>query len=203
MTATRRIQDIQGWELEAPDGVVGTYGDFLLGDVDWIAQYIVANTRKWLPGRKMLISPIAVTGFDEQDNRLKRDLTKEQIKEAPPLDSDAPVSRRYEELFNQYLAWQNYWSGASTWGLHLAPRLLHQSSETIVRGQKRQPDSADLVPENETHLRSISEVIDYHIHAADEEVGHIEDFLLDQETWAIGSTSSSIPATGCPAVSGW
>jgi hypothetical protein len=35
------------------------------------------------------------------------------------------------------------------------------------------------------HLRSTHAVTGYHVHAADGDAGHITDFILDDETWAI------------------
>ena len=35
------------------------------------------------------------------------------------------------------------------------------------------------------HLRSTHDVRGYHIQAADGEIGHVEDFMIDDETWAI------------------
>ena len=35
------------------------------------------------------------------------------------------------------------------------------------------------------HLRSTQAVTGYHIHALDGEIGHVEDFIIDDETWAI------------------
>jgi hypothetical protein len=45
-----------------------------------------------------------------------------------------------------------------------------------ARAGKESPDS---------HLRSTDEVTGYHIEASDGEIGHVEDFLVDDETWAI------------------
>ena len=38
---------------------------------------------------------------------------------------------------------------------------------------------------DDPHLRSCKAVAGYHIHATDGEVGHVEGFLVDDETWAI------------------
>jgi hypothetical protein len=35
------------------------------------------------------------------------------------------------------------------------------------------------------HLRSSRQVIGYHIQASDAGIGHVEDFLFDDDTWAI------------------
>ena len=34
-------------------------------------------------------------------------------------------------------------------------------------------------------MRSTHQVTDYHIQASDGEIGHVEDFIIDDETWAI------------------
>lgn len=39
--------------------------------------------------------------------------------------------------------------------------------------------------EEDSHLRSIAAVTGYHIHAADGEIGHVEDFLVDDVSWGI------------------
>jgi len=39
--------------------------------------------------------------------------------------------------------------------------------------------------EEDSHLRSIAAVTGYHIHAADGEIGHVEDFLVDDAGWGI------------------
>ena len=35
------------------------------------------------------------------------------------------------------------------------------------------------------HLRSTNDVSGYHVEAADGDIGHVEDFIIDDETWAI------------------
>ena len=54
----------------------------------------------------------------------------------------------------------------------------------IRRGAKKQ--SADTRrDDDDPHLRSIEAVTGYHIHASDGEIGHVEDFLLDDSDWSI------------------
>ena len=45
-------------ELRALDGGIGRCKDFLFDDKTWTIRYMVADTRKWLPGRKVFISPL-------------------------------------------------------------------------------------------------------------------------------------------------
>ena len=39
--------------------------------------------------------------------------------------------------------------------------------------------------DGDPHLRSMREVEDYHVHAADGPIGHVEDFLVDPEGWSV------------------
>jgi hypothetical protein len=39
--------------------------------------------------------------------------------------------------------------------------------------------------DDDPHLRSIEEVTGYHIHASDGEIGHVEDFLVEDADWSI------------------
>ncbi len=39
--------------------------------------------------------------------------------------------------------------------------------------------------QGDIHVRSAADVIGYDIRAADGEIGHVEDFLLDDRAWAI------------------
>jgi hypothetical protein len=39
--------------------------------------------------------------------------------------------------------------------------------------------------DGDPHLRSSREVIGYHLHAIDDTLGHVEDFVIDDETWSV------------------
>ncbi len=39
--------------------------------------------------------------------------------------------------------------------------------------------------DDDPHLRSIEAVTGYHIHASDGEIGHVEDFLVEDADWSI------------------
>jgi len=51
--------------------------------------------------------------------------------------------------------------------------------ETIQKEPTRDEKAGD------PHLRSTGDVIGHQVHAADGEVGHVEDFIIDDEPWAI------------------
>lgn len=170
------IKKIQGYEFGAQDGNLGRCKDFLFDERNWAVRYIVCDTHRWLPGRKVLVSPISIGTVEDSKELLSVGLTKEQIKNSPALESHAPVSRAYEIIFNRYYDWGNYWDGPLVWGNYQFPRLL-------VRNEELQAKVAAV--EDDNHLRSTHEVLSYSIQAKDRSIGHVEDFIVDEDSWII------------------
>jgi hypothetical protein len=54
--------------IVAADGPIGLLDDVCFDDQRWAVRYVVVDTGRWLPGRRVLISPMAVssTEWDEQ-----------------------------------------------------------------------------------------------------------------------------------------
>ena len=173
----RSIKEITGYVLQAEDGEIGRCKDFLFDDEFWTIRYMVADTGKWLPSKKVLISPVSLGEPDWVSNRFPVRLTKKQIEEAPSIDEYAPVSRQYEIKYHAYYGWHSYWDGVEVGGIAAYPGPLYAEKKKEVVEIK--PESGD------PHLRSASEVKGYHIKARDEEIGHVEDFIVDDQTWTI------------------
>lgn len=172
----RSIDNLLGFTLGATDGEIGRVYSFLFDCGTWAIRYLVVDTGRWLPGRKVLISPKVLDRPDWQDRIFRADLTKEQIRDAPDIDTDKPVSRQRELELHQHYGWTPYWGLIH--GLEVAPT---PPSET-----EAERETAVLVesPE-ESSLRSTREVRGYRIHATDGQIGHLEDFILSDEEWII------------------
>ena len=175
------VKDLEGWVIQASNGAIGRVAQFYFDDQEWVIRYLVAETGGWLIGRKVLISPIALAGFDADHRSLLVDLTTQQIENSPPLATAKPVSRQYEVDYFRYYGWPFYWSGPALWGGYANPTLIPpmSRSETLARGEPIQQE------EPNPHLRSTKEVTGYAIRVRDGEIGHVEDFILDEESWSI------------------
>jgi hypothetical protein len=125
----RNLNEILNYVLLAEDGEIGRCRDFLYDDLKWTIRYMVADTRKWLPGRKVLIAPASLGEPDWCTNRFQVMLKRHQIEASPPLDEHAPVSRRYEITFNAYYRTSPYWAGASDWGTQPSPSMLQAETD--------------------------------------------------------------------------
>lgn len=169
-------KSLNGFTLAGQDGDMGTVKEFFFDDRHWTIRYLIADTGHWLPGRRVLISPYALRSVDLEAHRIAVGLTRKQIDGSPGLRTDQPVTRQFEEEFNRYYAWPNYWSGPYMWGY--AP---------FIQRDPAQPAAAigPAHPPWDAHLGSTHDIGGFHILATDGAIGHVEDVIIDDGTWAI------------------
>lgn len=179
----RSLKQLYGIQLGATDGGIGHVKDFYFDDRNWAIRYLAVDTGSWLPGRQVLLAPHALSRLDQADRILRVNLTKKQIENSPPIESHKPVSRQYEAEYYRYYGWPYYWQGAGLWGmsgfpiLELPVKPLPSESTAVFGPQPDQP---------EAHLRSTQAVNGYHLRTGDSIMGHICDFIMDAQSWAIG-----------------
>ena len=173
-----------GNKLGACDGELGHVKDFYFDDQSWAVRYVVADTGNWLPGRQVLLSPHAFGGLPPDGKSLRVNLLRQQIADSPSIETHKPVSRQYEEAYHRYYGWPYYWEGDGLWGgmrgfpvLAVPPGF---SPDAAAAPVVLPPGRAD------AHLRSAQAVNGYHLQATDGIVGHVCDFLMDDQSWAIG-----------------
>jgi hypothetical protein len=170
-----KTKTLKGYKLDSLDGEFGEVQEFYFDDHHWTIRYLVANTGNWLTGRQVLISPYALVAAIKAEEHIAIDLSKKQIEDSPTLDSDKPVSRQFEESYYGYYGWPMYWSGAYMWGPYPYISRDREQWEKSRLGEKAW----------DSNLRSTDAVQGHHIQALDGEIGHVEDFIIDDETWAI------------------
>lgn len=170
----RTIKNLIGFTLGATDGEIGKVKDFYFDDHTWTIRYLIVDTGNWLTGRVVLIAPEALFAPDWENKIFPTNLSQEQIKNSPEINTKIPVSRQEELKLYTYYAWSAYWAntGVSTFD---------RSPPTIDY-----PVSADQlrVLGDDKHLRSTNQVTDYDIKAKDGEIGDVEDFIMDNK-WKI------------------
>jgi hypothetical protein len=145
----------------------------------------------------VLISPYALGAVNTQAHDIAVNLSKKQIENSPSLNTDKPVSRQFEEEYYGYYGWPWYWGGPYMWGSY--PYLVRdhdqsQESTGILTAQHQWPGIPDREQWRKSNqgekawdpnLRSMHDVTNHRIQATDGEIGHVEDFIIDDENWAI------------------
>lgn len=175
------VKHLHGYAVVATDGDIGRADEFYFDDTHWAVRYLVVDTGGWLDGRKVLISPYSVIGTDAHDRTVQLSLTREQVEKSPDIDAHKPVSRQHEADYLQYYGYPTYWGGADMWGLGGYPLVMPVAPPAA----EAKAETAATQENEDSHLRSTREVTGYHIQASDDEFGHVEDFLLDLQSWAI------------------
>ncbi|MFW6113618.1 MAG: PRC-barrel domain-containing protein, partial [Actinomycetota bacterium] len=152
----RSARSLGGYRVQAEDGAIGRVHDILFDDKKWIVRYLTIRTGGWLAKREKLVSPIAVDRPDWSRQTLYVDLTVDQVKNSPDIEKDKPVSLQRQIELHHYFGWPPYWE-----------------------------EEAAALENEDSHLRSVLEVLNYRVQATDEEVGYVSDLLLDDGSWEI------------------
>jgi hypothetical protein len=169
---------IHGYKLNGRDGEIGKIKEFYFDDHYWTIRYLVADSGNWLTNRQVLISPHALGVVNKDAQTIAINLTKKQIEDSPPLSSDEPVSRQFEQDYYSYYMLPSYWDSPFMQGQYSSP-------PTGMSSRGKLPKSNFGPKTWDPHLRSTHAVSGYHIQVKDGEIGHVEDFMIDDETWII------------------
>jgi len=171
----RRIKDVEGMTIAATAGDIGKVVDCFFDDDSWTVRHFVVDTGGWLRGRRVLLFPAAVREIDIEHRRLLTTLSREKVEHSPDVDTDRPVSRQQEIGLHQYYGYPYYWTGPYRWGYTPTPWA------AAIAGIPFTPVAPPRERRDDPHLRSARAVTGYGIHATDGDVGHLVDFLMEDE----------------------
>jgi hypothetical protein len=153
----------------------------------WVIRYVVVDASTWLTSRKVLITPISIHHPNWGDRTLPVSISKEQVRNSPNIDTNEPVSRQNEMQYLRYYGYPNYWGG-EMYPYGMDPGYTGYGVDIVSHDRDLKAylrSERDRHCNDNPHLRSCNNVIRYHLHANDGEVGHVVGYLLDDKTWAI------------------
>lgn len=105
----RSLKALEGFQVQATDRSIGDVHGLLVETATWSIRYLIVGTNEFLPGNYVLLSPLAIERVDWDDRLVKTDVTSEAMKNCPPYDPNAEVSRQYEAFLHDHYNWQKYW----------------------------------------------------------------------------------------------
>jgi hypothetical protein len=188
----RNMKDLLGYALQATDGVIGDLQDLYFDDQSWVIRYLIVDTGTWLSSRKVLVSPISITGSSAAGRILLSSLNREQVENSPDIDTDKPVSRQHESRHLDYYGHPKYWEGVGfSGGIYPSWLTGFHNRDSAVEDRWLQADRTRRAEESTQdadahhHLRSCNSVLQYHVHGTDGEIGDVEGMLVDDATWAV------------------
>jgi hypothetical protein len=193
----RNSKDMEGFIIGAIDGDIGHAKDFYFDDEAWTIRYLVVETGNWLASRRVLISPMAINGVEWPDKRLTASITRQQVKDSPDIDTNKPVSRQHEIQYFSHYGYPYYWGGPGLWGANAYPSLIvpeagyglgfdeYDAEYRITQAGSLRAAAAAQHQHDDPHLRSSNEILSYHLHASDGDIGRVQGLLIDEQTWSI------------------
>lgn len=187
------VSELSDYTLEATDGEIGFIDELYFQQNEWLVRYLVVGLGNWFTRQYVLLVPAAVERLEGDLQKISFNLTRQQIKESPDILSQTPVSREKEIALHQYYQWQPYWMGQATEGLTYGTNAVwtrvpgqveevepESETQTALEGQADVPQTA-----RKFLLRRTNEVSGYYIRAIDDQIGHVEDFIVDTDNWHI------------------
>jgi hypothetical protein len=101
-TVVHSTHEATGYRIDATDGSIGHVDDFLFEDDGWTIQFLVVDTRNWLPDRKVLVAPAWIQGVLWGESRIVVDLSRDAIKSSPEYDSSRPFAAEEAAHLHDY-----------------------------------------------------------------------------------------------------
>lgn len=170
------INSLTGRKAAATDGEIGTVYDFFFDDEEWGVRYVVIDTGRWLPSRKILLAIESIQVPESPEDAVSVNHSKGEIEKSPEINLVTPVTAEEEELIREYYGawphWAPYFVGAG-------PHKLTDLKEKAVKDFKGTEHAPRYV------LHSVVELDEFRIWWSDDALDHVVDLMVDTSTWAI------------------
>ncbi|REK17568.1 MAG: PRC-barrel domain containing protein [Planctomycetota bacterium] len=106
----RSAKEVISYSITAKDGGIGHVEDLIVDDEHWAIRYFIVDTRNWLPGKKVIVSPAWIDSIYWVEQAVHVNVDREAIKNSPEFDPSTPINREYEEHLYDYYGRDKYWS---------------------------------------------------------------------------------------------
>ena len=109
----RSTNEVEGYYIQASDGDMGHVEKFLVDTEFWMIRYLVIDTRNWLPGKKVVVSPDWIENIDWATSEVTIGMTQDQVKASPEYDKESVIDRAYEQRLYDHYDTAVYWHKAT------------------------------------------------------------------------------------------
>lgn len=177
----KSLKEMSGFALLASDGEIGTVDDFYFEESTWKIRYTVVDTGRWLPGRRVIISPLSIGRPDWENKRLPVALSRTTVEGSPDVPPELPIHRTDEEELHRHYLWEPYWIPGLGGVIETVGGPMGPIPMDLDEDQTPALDAETQGP----RLFAASEMLNFDILATDGSIGHLEDFLFDEMSWTL------------------
>jgi uncharacterized protein YrrD len=104
----RSFHEITGYHIQATDGDMGHVDNLLFDNEQWGVRYLIVDTGNWWMGKKVLISPFAVTSIAWSDRTISIDVNQAQVKASPEWDPNTAEMEDHQHRLHAHYGWTSY-----------------------------------------------------------------------------------------------
>ena len=98
----RSTHKVKGYTIHAVDGKIGDVEDFIVDDSSWKLDYLVVDTGRWFPGKKVLISPKLVKEIEWDTSEVIINVSEADVKNSPEYEPGEAISESYAANLQDY-----------------------------------------------------------------------------------------------------
>ena len=185
------LSDLDNFSIHALNGQIGSVKDFYFDDRRWVIRYLVVEVSSASNSYKVLLTPAVIKHLNLAHKTFAVDMSIEEIQNSPRIEIGRSASMQYEIDYLSYYGYAFYWGN----NLRSSPSSLEDFTSStpndfVAQITTKTEDvfvAIDGVRRmyGDRHLRSFHEIVDYRIHATDDEIGHLQSVLVDEDTWTI------------------
>lgn len=172
----RSAQELQNYTVAGKYGKAGTVADFYFDDGEWAVRNLIIHVADRPLGHWMITSTEVITSIRAEAELILSDLTAEEMGLRGNSDTAKLMSKQDRTPPVSYYQWASYWDRL-TGAIGPDPDAVN----AMVAGAPQREEKSPIDP----NLRRVQEVIGYRIQARDGAIGHVKDFILEDETWDI------------------
>jgi hypothetical protein len=105
----RSVNETQGFEVEASDGMIGHVAGFMVEQINWLIRYMVVALANGRSARNVLIHIGWMREVNWEESRAIVDLKKDSVENSPELKTAGELAREYEERLHDHYGKCKYW----------------------------------------------------------------------------------------------
>lgn len=162
---------LTGLTIHATDGEIGKIKDVYFTDA-WKLQFIIADTRKWLPGKKVLLPFQVLQKIGAEEGYVRVTEDKEAIRLGQPVPDGERLTPYHQRAILDYFNWNQFKNN---------PMLDSEHGSLIPFNRDEMqlpnvPPGSNGVPldDQRDELRSINEMTAFRAHAKDGKIGPLQ-----------------------------
>lgn len=189
---------LKGLAVHGTDGAAGKLEDAFCEDKWWTIRFVVVDVHPWLPGHHVLLPIADVSEVSRDGNAIEIRRTREEIRAARDITSEAPLPRVRPDNRSRSAPWPIYFRPYPACG---GGTPVERQAAESAKEQKHELgppfDDECVLQQQDTNrdafLWSLDDLTGYRLCARDGQAGRIVNFWIDEAERRVRYLAVALP----------